>query len=78
MEDILGFWDKLHQKFVQGILNILLDNKEKDEVRTEKIKYTLTSIVGEVEKFLALTCIFFLLGVIKEFFVAFISLARFS
>lgn len=44
MEDILGFWDKLHQKFVQGILNILLDNKEKDEVRTEKIKYTLTSI----------------------------------
>ena len=74
MEDILGFWDKLHQKFVQDILKVLLDKEKKNEVRVAKIKYTLTYVVGEMEKIIALAFVFFLLGMVKEFFIAVISL----
>lgn len=69
----LQIWEKLNEKIVLSLLN-LLETKERDDITREKVRYTLTVLLSEFEKVLGLFIIFNLLGSVYEFWVAFLSL----
>ena len=70
---VFSIWDTIHQKIIHKILLCLKNGKIEENEQEQKIRYALSSILGELEKCLILGLCFWLLGALKIFFLSLCS-----
>lgn len=72
MERLQG-WERLNDKIVIGILGIL-QTDQCGEVTRQKVKYTLTVLVSEIQKIFFLCIYFAIFHCMGEFLAAFLTI----
>lgn len=70
---IFGIWDAIHKKIINKILLCLKNGKVEETEQVQKIRYALSSILGELEKCIILCLCFWYLGALKIFFLSLCS-----
>ena len=70
---VFSILDTVHQKIIHKILLCLKNEKIEENEQEQKIRYALSSILGELEKCLILGLCFWLLGALKIFFLSLCS-----
>ena len=70
---IFGIWDAIHKKIINKILLCLKNGKVEETEQVQKIRYALSSVLGELEKCIILCLCFWYLGALKIFFLSLCS-----
>lgn len=70
---IFGTWDAIHKKIINKILLCLKNGKVEETEQVQKIRYALSSVLGELEKCIILCLCFWYLGALKIFFLSLCS-----
>lgn len=70
---IFGTWDAIHKKIINKILLCLKNGKVEETEQVQKIRYALSSVLGELEKCIILCLCFWYLGALKIFFLTLCS-----
>lgn len=70
---IFGTWDAIHKKISNKILLCLKNGKVEETEQIQKIRYALSSVLGELEKCIILCLCFWYLGALEIFFLSLCS-----